>query len=917
MLKVWREKGYEDFADGIFENGGQNLYVSQNGILQRIFRFDINRDGYMDIVFVNSQDMNERMPVYICSNPLDNMKITELPSMGAYTGAIGDLNGDGYDDIVIANQHNGTHSDVTAYVYYASDEGLTERYKIELPAPNCRAAAIGDFNGDGRPDIAFSSEGKLRVFYQTERGFIQREYIDYDLDVTHMIAGDLDGDGCAELYIRVRKGRPCILWGGADGINPERCTMVGGEDPLAGELTSSTPGRMNYVEGWLPKILSINNVTYLFRSENEKALFYPVLRNRTLGMPVSLHCSNAVSAAAGDINGDSLDDIMIAVCSDRNAEEFSWIYWGTKDGFDNEHRTALRTTSARDVVVSDLNGNGFCDIVLCQGRTDILNTTESLIYRGCQDGIVLDCPVRITTHDATMAFVARTCSEKNPQVIFINHEGGRVRGDVSSFIYYGGAEGFSIERRDELSGWSASDSICCDFNDDGWADILLCNSTENAPHMDPGSFLYWGGPDGFDIERRLTIPGVLSWGAAVGDFRHSGYLDIAVSGCSYPYILIFRGGPEGFDLQNPDKILLNEDLKGYLPSRQLQTYQERTGIEYREARWLMAADFNNDGWLDIFVSQSFGPYCFVLWGGPDGFSMERSTWIPAEGSVCAQAADLNGDGWLDLIIGSYQSISKQWKFDSNIHIYWGGPEGFRQERCTQLPANGGDSITIADFNNDGILDIFVGSYNSGRHRDIDSFIYWGKHGGIYDASNCTRLFTHSASGCVAADFNEDGWIDIAVANHKTHGNHVGESMIWWNGPEGFNDKNVTLLPTIGPHGMTTIDTGNIMDRGSEEFYTSSPYQLPEGAKVVKICWITEIQPKTWVRAQIRFACTKEALDSSRWQGPDGEGGWFENGQMTNELSQTGCWIQYRLALGAVNGGNSPRVTEVNVFYDVK
>ena len=33
---VWRERGYEDFADGVFGNGGQNLYVSRAGVLQMI-----------------------------------------------------------------------------------------------------------------------------------------------------------------------------------------------------------------------------------------------------------------------------------------------------------------------------------------------------------------------------------------------------------------------------------------------------------------------------------------------------------------------------------------------------------------------------------------------------------------------------------------------------------------------------------------------------------------------------------------------------------------------------------------------------------------------------------------------------------------------------------------------------------------
>ncbi len=34
--------------------------------------------------------------------------------------------------------------------------------------------------------------------------------------------------------------------------------------------------------------------------------------------------------------------------------------------------------------------------------------------------------------------------------------------------------------------------------------------------------------------------------------------------------------------------------------------------------WIL--DFNGDGWLDLFISQISGPYCYILWGGPEGKS---------------------------------------------------------------------------------------------------------------------------------------------------------------------------------------------------------------------------------------------------------------------------------------------------------
>jgi len=171
---------------------------------------------------------------------------------------------------------------------------------------------------------------------------------------------------------------------------------------------------------------------------------------------------------------------------------------------------------------------------------------------------------------------------------------------------------------------------------------------------------------------------------------------------------------------------------------------------------------------------------------------------------------------------------------------------------------------------------------------------------------------------MAIDFNEDGRVDLAIANHKTYGDHVGYSYIMWNGPEGFAPNRMTKLSTMGPHGMMFVDPGNIADRGTKEFYISSAYELPAVEQIDSIGWDAELQPKTWVRAQLRFADSGEALEQPAWQGQDGTAeSWFENGQSTAAIRQSGRWVQYRLALGAVNGGNSPRITEVRVEFSTR
>lgn len=923
---AWTTRGFEAFQQGSFGNGGQNLYVSRAGVLQRVFRYDFCNDGYFDLLFVNSQDMAERPPVHVYADPLGERSLSALPTRGAYAAAVGDLNGDGLDELVIGHQCDGSMSDLTAYVYYGTAEGLSERYRLELPAPNCRGVALGDFNGDGRPDLVFACNGRLRQFVQAPEGFLPSRFTELELDAVHLVVADLDGDGVTDLYVRPRTGPPLILWGGPGGLALDRVTPVGPDTGACTEAPGSTPNWAPFQLSWRPKILRLNGVPHVFRTCGADAVLYPVNPDRTLGTPLVFREVHAAAAAAGDINGDGHDDLVLISYAEPgdppaggslypSRPTMSWVYWGGADGFSPERRTPLATMAARDVAVADLDRDGFADIVICQGSTDTLHSVDSLIFRGGAAGLQPE-PVRLAGHDPTTALVARTCADRAPQVILVNHTGGRVRGDMPLYLYHGGPDGYHPDRRTELPCWAAPDAVGCDFDDDGWADLWVSNCSENAVHLDPGSFLYHGGPAGLSPERKQIFPTFRAHGSAVGDFRHSGYLDIAVVGFSNPELRIFRQGPSGFDLEHFDRLLLDPSLSRYTPSRECSWDETGSGVIYREPRWLLAADFNGDGWLDIFVSQICGPRSLILWGGPEGFSLSRAQWLNVEGASCAQAADLTGNGWLDLIVGGHQSLSNANRYDSYVYIYWGGPDGYREDRRTQLPACACNSLTVADFNKDGILDIFATSYKNGRVRDLDSFIYWGAAGGVYSVTNRKRLFSHSASGCVAADFNGDGWVDIAVASHKTYGNHAGLSEVWWNGPEGFSEQRRTFLPTLGPHGMYAVDPGNIMDRGSEEYYTSAPFRLPAGATFRGIRWESQEPPRTWIRAQVRVADSAEKLAVAPWLGPPGQGGRFTNGQAYDGRPAIGPWIQYRLALGSANGANSPRLTSITLDYEV-
>ena len=154
-------------------------------------------------------------------------------------------------------------------------------------------------------------------------------------------------------------------------------------------------------------------------------------------------------------------------------------------------------------------------------------------------------------------------------------------------------------------------------------------------------------------------------------------------------------------------------------------------------------------------------------------------------------------------------------------------------------------------------------------------------------------------------------MDLIVAGHRAYGSHRTDVAIWWNGPEGFREENRSFLPCLGPHDLVSVDLGNQLDRGPEEFFVSAPVDLGAVQTVSGIAWEAAIPGKTWVHATLRAADTLEDLKQIPFVGPDQtEKSYYENQAAVHGIR--GRYVQYRLALGAINNIGTPRITSVTL-----
>ena len=902
----WVTEGFDAFRRGTFGNAGQNLYVSKAGGLQRIYQYDLDHNGWFDLAFANCQNHHESPPSYLYG--LDGRRIVELPCKGSIGATVTDLDGDGIADLVLGGRFDQVSPFAATDIYYgAPDEEYSEKYQIKIQSPHAVDCWHGRFNGAKRPSLAFALRkyGIVRIYDQTELGFEWKAFTDLPVTASLLTATDLDGDGYDDLVTRAEhETRTLVHWGGPGGLSVSNRTELAELDPSQVTWPEAAAGLQSEMEQKTVTPMLLQSVVWNGRkcftlSTGRKMVFVSATRDRALERVFEIDVPLAYAVTAGDFNADGLVDLAFASQvkhPDDPARQASFVWFNSKDGFVAANRVTVATESACCI---DSDGPRIL-IGQCEARRSYTN--DALLFT-VKDGKVGPEPQRFQGENIHRVFFVKSPG-KATRILVVNNAARSSVGFDRSYVYWGEKDGYDPKRRTEVASWCAVDAMAADLDDDGWAELVIGNNSENSLDLDPGNHLHHFGPNGHEPTRTQIIPTDIGWGTVTGDFNRDGYLDLIAAADHWHNLRFFPGGPDGFRDYETIEVLPIKRSEGNEPDRDDTgdvLTMKKSAIKvaaYGGMRWFIAVDVNADGWLDLAVT-TCADRQHILWGGPEGFSMKRRQDVAGVMCTGVRAADLSKNGYPDVIFGGHTSqpngrdVYRQ-PHHSYAYVFWNGPNGISESRKSTLRADAASHLCVGDFDRNGWLDLFTSSYTGELDRDINSFIYWNR-GGSFRQYDRQDLITHAVSGAVALDFTEDGYVDLALANHKVFCDHVGYSEVWWNGAEGFLPTRTTKLPTCGPHGMYAIEPGNQLTRGPEEYYVSEARTVGEDCTVAGVDLVAEIPPKTWVRPLVR-------VNGGDWTEPAGCS------------LKKGDSLQYRLELGALNSLRTPRVTRVTVKF---
>ena len=333
---------------------------------------------------------------------------------------------------------------------------------------------------------------------------------------------------------------------------------------------------------------------------------------------------------------------------------------------------------------------------------------------------------------------------------------------------------------DSTDSWSA---VWMDYNNDGWEDIFVTDKSGSQPgilykNLGNGNFAKVLAGD-------ITKDKAMSVSSVWADVNNDGNLDAVIIN----------------DSQKPNMLYLN-DGNGNLERYSNSGISDSIGF-FHSGAWV---DYDNDGLLDFF-SENYLSYRFneLLHQTPDGkFSRIPFTkfYNISNNAIGAAWADYDNDGYQDVFMP--QGDGQHNKLYKNLG------NGTFEEIINIPPVNeGGTSVASCwgDYDNDGLLDLFV----SNASNNCNYLYHNDGNGNFTKITNSPVVSdTGHAHGCSWVDVDNDGYLDLYVSDG------AGVQRLYMNNKHGnftrlLGDTIVSVLPNSFSHAWADYDKDGYLD----------------------------------------------------------------------------------------------------------
>jgi enediyne biosynthesis protein E4 len=313
-----------------------------------------------------------------------------------------------------------------------------------------------------------------------------------------------------------------------------------------------------------------------------------------------------------------------------------------------------------------------------------------------------------------------------------------------------------------------------DYNNDGFLDLFVFNSAGASTFP----FLYRNNGDGaltkITSGPPVSLP-VDSPASCWGDYDNDGNLDLFVA--THSVNLLYHNSGDG---------TFTRVLTGPLV----------TGFAYHMgASW---GDYDNDGFLDLFVTvfvNAANAHNSLYRNNGDGTFTQITNGSPVTdigSSLGCTWVDYDNDGLDDLFVCAGRGPG--YGLQPNRLYHNNGDGTFTRILTGSIATDGGYSGPCAwgDYDNDGFPDLFVG--NTGG---VPNFLYHNNGDGTFTRITNGIVGTAVATsfGCAWGDFDNDGYLDLFVANYgDLNNNNAGTNFLYHNNGDGTFTRITTGSP---------------------------------------------------------------------------------------------------------------------------